>query len=305
MKFHSRPEIRNPLPGANIGNALPNSFSDHFCIASGSSEIHPIEVKNWRVIQARNPRIDFFETRSSCRTTQQPQRQIQPRHPAKMDIPWTDPSTIPEKLYRVICPNQNTYYDPKNGLIAAMTLPSGKLQTHSHHLFLPLNPIDNSDAKIFSSTECWISGTDLPLFHHSIRCHREQEKIPSPYISLFEDLSEAEIYCIAASDFHQDINGDKCFIIEIDTIHHNMRSIRPWLWFVHDIQVMCPKGVQLGEGPEDNLAAESQKGGRFDSEWLCLYAVPGVKGMKILKGSKQCRIGKHLSNLLSLHDILG
>lgn len=62
-------------------------------------------------------------------------------------------------------------------------------------------------------------------------------------------------------------------------------------WFVHDIQVMCPKGEQLGMGPKLGLRGGKVHGGRFDSEWLALYHIPGV-ALKTLKSSTQCRKGE-------------
>ena len=99
------------------------------------------------------------------------------------------------------------------------------------------------------------------------------------------------MFCISAADSHAE-KEHECYVVEIDTTHPEWKKADMKCWFVHDIQVMCPPGYQLGVGPKDGLI-KGEKGGRYDSEWLALYWVPGGGVIKILKDAIECRTSKY------------
>jgi len=156
-----------------------------------------------------------------------------------MDIAWTPKSARPDKLYRVYRPKQYTDFSHRGFLASDRTIA------------LP-------------------SSINLAHFITSVTDHRFGKRQPTPYISAFESLSEAESWAIAAEDvFHQ-----PGYVIEIDMTHKLMHEITAWR--VQDIQDKTGKAL----------------GGNRDSEWLFLWAVPEAAISKEFRSSTDIRRGE-------------
>ena len=138
-----------------------------------------------------------------------------------MDLKWTPMSSRPAKLYRVCSPWQRTEFS-RRGFVA-------------------------TDCTLFFGWE-----THYPEFIKSIEDHRFNKRKPSPYISFFEDLREAEEWCLAGEEWLR----QPCRVIEIDMTHSDMQTIPGWR--VRDIQ-----------DKSDELL-----GGTKNSEWLMLWYIP-------------------------------
>jgi hypothetical protein len=159
-----------------------------------------------------------------------------------MDYPWTHNSSRPQKLYRVYRPYQHTSLSPFG------------LQASTINVFHYM-------------------ATDYGTFIDSLTAHRNQARNqPSPYISFFSSLMEAESWALAAEDeFHK-----PAYILEIDLKHPKMKN--RILWKVSDIQEKTGKPLGLG--------------GMRNSEWLVLYFVPEQAIRRFFKSSADIRIGK-------------
>jgi hypothetical protein len=162
---------------------------------------------------------------------------------AAMDYEWTPKSSRPSKLYRVYRPFQHTSLSHR-GLRASNT---------TLHLAIS-NP------------------THFSLFLDSLISHRTQSALPSPYVSFFSSLTEAESWALAAEDEFL----KPAFILEIDAKCRAMENVT--LWKVSDIQDKT--GEKLGLG------------GMRNSEWLALFAVPGAVISREFRSSKEIRISK-------------
>lgn len=159
-----------------------------------------------------------------------------------MDYTWTPRSSRPQKLYRVYRPLQHTTLSPF-GLQASTIQPWYVLSTH------------------------------YSLFIDSLTAHRDQvPNQPSPYVSLFSDLNEAESWALAAEEvFHK-----PTYILEIDVKHKLMRD--KVMWKVSDIQDKTGKPLGMG--------------GIRNSEWMVVYFVPQEAIRKVYRSSTAIRIGE-------------
>ncbi|KAE8443776.1 hypothetical protein EG329_001370 [Mollisiaceae sp. DMI_Dod_QoI] len=172
-----------------------------------------------------------------------------------MDSEWTPRSTFPKRLYRV--------YHPCQIMKGGKPKAKGNARTD---LIAPGKKVN------------YPFKTHAADFVDSIIAHRQQsEKIKTPYISFFEDLSEAEVWCLAA----QDNFYGTCYIIVVD-----MTS--KWM----------EKGLQKGFGEKGKIscwrvgdvvkelglnhhALGVQSGlERMDSEWMFVKWVPGTAFVK-------------------------
>jgi hypothetical protein len=160
-----------------------------------------------------------------------------------MDYNWSPKSSRPSKLYRVYRPYQHTSLSHR-GLRASNT---------TLHLTIS-NP------------------THFSLFLTSLKSHRTQTAHPSPYVSFFSSLPEAESWALAAEDEFL----KPAFILEIDVKCRAMEKVT--MWKVSDIQ--------------DKTGEELGLGGMRNSEWLAVFAVPGAVISREFRSSKEIRISK-------------
>jgi hypothetical protein len=170
-----------------------------------------------------------------------------------MDYPWTPNSSRPETLYRVYRPWQHTRWRPTEGLTS--TDSATLIKTTTHH-----------DA--------------IRTFLTSVRDHRDQDLIPSPYISFFEDREEARTWALAAEEYW----GEVCYVMEIDAQSEMLEGIP--MFKISDLQMLSGDG--LG------------RGGARDSEWLVLYHVPRLCIRRRFVSTMEIRAGISLSCFLEV-----
>jgi hypothetical protein len=171
----------------------------------------------------------------------------------EMDFSWTPHASFPKKLYRVCHRMQMTRWEPSKGFKA-------------------------SDKKTF-----FYRDTQTPHFVQSLLNHRRQVKWSTPYISFFENLREAENWCMAA----EHINGEpaRLAILDLtsDIFQEGLRSgiIRGWRLsdIVRELKITHADLV-LGRGA--NMA---------ESEWLFVNYVP-YQAMTPGRGSVAIRNSK-------------
>ncbi|CZR67312.1 uncharacterized protein PAC_17211 [Phialocephala subalpina] len=156
-----------------------------------------------------------------------------------MDVSWTAQSTFPDRLYRVWRPLQVTQHQthgPQAGVVAA----------------------DQRVAYLKN---------DIPAFVASLVSHRNQDRIKSPYISLFEDLGEARAWCMAAEDTFEHVS----YIIALD-----LKSVA----FQNGLANRTIHGFRVGDVVKELKLEEKALGtpsgpNRMDSEWMFVYKLPG------------------------------
>jgi hypothetical protein len=166
----------------------------------------------------------------------------------KMDYPWTPNPSRPETLYRVYRPWQHTRWRPQEGLTSTDSATLIKTTTHY-------------DA--------------IRTFLTSVRDHRDQDLIPSPYISFFEDKEEARTWALAAEEYWREV----CYVMEIDAQSEMLEGIP--MFKISDLQMLSGDG--LG------------RGGARDSEWLVLYHVPKLCIRRRFVSTMEIRAGMSLA----------
>ncbi|KAF8852775.1 hypothetical protein BDZ45DRAFT_694807 [Acephala macrosclerotiorum] len=152
-----------------------------------------------------------------------------------MDVRWTPLSQFPSRLYRVFYPYQATQSHSETGLAAP-----------------------NRRVAYFQD--------DIPGFVASLVSHRRQKREPSPYISFFEDLREAQMWCLAAEDTF----GESCYIVALDLISPA---------FQQGLVGGTIHGFRLGDVVAKLALKEPALGAptgreRVDSEWMFVYRLP-------------------------------
>lgn len=170
-----------------------------------------------------------------------------------MNFRWTAVSTFPDKLYRVCRHGQKTSFGPRHGFLAA-----------------------NPDALYFGDSQ-------IPAFVDSLIAHRRQDHIKSAYISFFEDLCEAQQWCLAADDEFGGGGGATIAVIDLKSpaIQDGITQGKFHGWRV--VEVAHALGFQenfLGQGGMD-----------VESEWMFIGRVPREAVIKQIS-CEQVRQGK-------------
>lgn len=176
-----------------------------------------------------------------------------------MDFDWSPSSQRPDLLYRIVHPYSASQLTPLEVSLMDKTLPA--FEAISKEMILEFLPDDENNP-------CAISE-----FYRSIEMHRNGEHFPSPYISAFSDLMEAESWLLAADDLYG--NDGMVMLVAFDPHHPSMSNIP--MWSVQDIQNFSEahKDYYLSDGsrveyfPAVPLCPSPQ-----NSEWLIVHEIP-------------------------------
>lgn len=157
-----------------------------------------------------------------------------------MDHPWSPPQSRPELLFRVHSKASRTHQRPRVGFAA----------TDEKKMYLAEN---------------------LAAFCQSIINHRTQAPKKSPYISLFEDFVEADMWAVAL----EDVTGVPASIYAIDVFHPSLQGA--FIFKVSDVEQKCK--TRLGNGAE--------------SEWMVCHRLATAAIIEsITRTSTEVRLGK-------------
>lgn len=120
-----------------------------------------------------------------------------------------------------------------------------------------LHPLIPNTGLVASNTHTIIASDRMEDFIQSVRDQRNQVKKPSPYISCFADLAEAQQFAIAADDRFGS-TGYKVRMVKIDMQCEELATRK--MFYVQDIQ--------------DVWGEDCGFGGARNSEWLVLHKFP-------------------------------
>jgi hypothetical protein len=138
-----------------------------------------------------------------------------------MDYPWSPPDLRPELLFRVHSQASHIHQRARVGFAAT------------------------DEKKLYSSTE-------LEAFFQSIVNHRTQAPKKSPYISLFEDFTEADMWAIAL----ENVTGIPALIYAIDVFHPSLQDA--FIFKVSHVGNKCQRRLRSGA----------------ESEWMVCHRLP-------------------------------
>lgn len=165
-----------------------------------------------------------------------PDRHTPHMKPRKMNFDWTPLSAFPKELYRVCRTGQKTAFIRPHGFLAA-----------------------NQDVSYFGTSQ-------IPAFIQSIISHRRQDRIISPYISFFEDLCEAQQWCLAAEEVFGGNPTVAVINLKSPAFKYGIEERRIHGWRV--VEVVQRLGL------EDTILGMGAGSPRIESEWMFIGRVP-------------------------------